>query len=207
LKKKASERNPDEFYFKMKNSQVQDSKHKELKNGSIDIDTLKHFKTQDQGYLNYKKSFEMKKIEKMRENLHFIDTIASHESGPARKNHKIFVSNANELSSFDPEQHFHTPTEMLSRSCNRSSIENIQQLADKPTSSISIQDIKRVNSSISSQYTELKQRIKRLKKIDAAVGAVSLQRNLMGKGSKRKIEVDGPNGKTALFKWKRERLR
>ena len=54
LKKKASERNPDEFYFKMHDSKVTNGIHTKLTNG-LDNDTVKLLKTQDLGYIIHKK--------------------------------------------------------------------------------------------------------------------------------------------------------
>ena len=54
LKKKASEKNPDEFYFKMHSSKVDNGLHTKLVK-SLDNDTVKLLKTQDLGYIVYKK--------------------------------------------------------------------------------------------------------------------------------------------------------
>ena len=73
LKKKANERNPDEFYFNMHKSKVVDGKHTKLINGSLDNDTIKLLKTQDMNYILFKKSIDDKKIDKLQANLHMID--------------------------------------------------------------------------------------------------------------------------------------
>lgn len=202
LKKKAAERNPDEFYFKMNSSQMRNGVHREIKNNAMDIETAKMFKTQDQGYLNYKKSIEMRKIEKLRENLHFIDS--SEQLSKVRNSHKLFVDDAEAVEKFDRVSHFNTSEELLSRSFNRISKDDIKKLQD---SVIQKASVKKINSAISEKYTELSQRLKRLKKIDSAVQAVTLQRNLMGKGTKRKLEIESDQGKVTVYKWKRERLR
>lgn len=54
LKKKASERNPDEFYFKMHDSKVTNGFHTKLVK-NLDNDTIKLLKTQDLGYIIHKK--------------------------------------------------------------------------------------------------------------------------------------------------------
>ncbi len=46
LKKKAAQRNPDEFYFKMNVSEVSDGVHKELKDHTLDHATVQLLKTQ-----------------------------------------------------------------------------------------------------------------------------------------------------------------
>ena len=56
LRKKASERNPDEFYHHMHNIKLKNGKHHEIHDGSLDQDTVKLLKTQDMRYINHKKS-------------------------------------------------------------------------------------------------------------------------------------------------------
>jgi U3 small nucleolar RNA-associated protein 11 len=51
LKKKASERNPDEFYFSMKNSHLEKGVHRKNLDNKIDSDMIALLKTQDLGYL------------------------------------------------------------------------------------------------------------------------------------------------------------
>ena len=66
LKRKAEERNPDEFYFKMNNSKVVNGVHKEIKDKSLDTSTVQHLKTQDLGYVIHKKAVNDRKVERMK---------------------------------------------------------------------------------------------------------------------------------------------
>lgn len=55
-------------------------------------------------------------------------------------------------------------------------------------------------------YRELAQRMERHQKLSSLAGKMEMDKQLMGKGRKRKLSAvaeDGSN--TAVFKWKRER--
>ena len=84
LKNKAADRNPDEFYFKMNNTEVKGGIHKDIDNGSLDTETVRLLKTQDLGYLVHKAAKDTRKIEKLKNNLHMI-------GDETPKSHKIFV--------------------------------------------------------------------------------------------------------------------
>ena len=95
LKKKAADRNPDEFYFKMNNTKI-DNKgiHKDIIDKSMDHSTIQLLKSQDMGYIVHKKSIDLRKIEKMKDTLHLIGA-----KNP--KKHTIFVDNEEDLKNFD----------------------------------------------------------------------------------------------------------
>jgi U3 small nucleolar RNA-associated protein 11 len=106
LRRKALDRNPDEFYFKMNTSQVRNGIHyiNKDKNAKLDNSVISTLKTQDLGYITTKKSADDSKIRKLKENLHLI--------GEQRvKNHTVFVSSTDELDSFDAAEHFNTAPE------------------------------------------------------------------------------------------------
>jgi len=94
LKTKAVLKNPDEFYFGMKNATIKDGAYISTKVKSRPTqEQLKIMKTQDIGYLTLKKSAEMKKIERLQSSLHFLDT-----AGP-KKEIKIKENNAKQYKS------------------------------------------------------------------------------------------------------------
>eukprot|EP00842_Homolaphlyctis_polyrhiza_P005662 jgi/Hompol1/6097/HPOL_000357-RA len=73
LKEKAAFRNPDEFYFGMINAQTNKGVHIAKRNETFDHDFLTLLKTQDQNYINYQRSVNRKKIERLKDSVHFID--------------------------------------------------------------------------------------------------------------------------------------
>jgi len=220
LKKKAAERNPDEFYFKMNKSQVRGGVHTTTKDGSLDTATVKLLKTQDMGYIIHKKAIDDKKVERLKSTLHMIgDTKV--------KNHTIFVDDAKEMESFDAAKHFNTSEDLMSRAFNRPTVEMIEKQAESPTK-MNHKKIAKAMKKKEKAYKELEERTKRSSRLELAVSQLSLQRNLMAKGSKRKVVLTDADGKRkklkrggifgqeaeeeedldkrpVVYKWKRER--
>ena len=221
LKKKAADRNPDEFYFNMHNSQVTDGVHKIKKDGRISGATLKLLKTQDMGYLIHRKCIDDRKAEQLRQNLHMIG-----ENAP--RQHKIFVEGSSELESFDVAKHFDTAPELVNRYFNRPRTEAIEKMIqDTNRGSTTAAEMVKLETKRTLAYRELKSRNSRSTKLKKVIDGLALQRNMMGKGTRMKVPVKGEtndrsdddggyNGRrkrkadpdtTMVYKWKRERKR
>jgi U3 small nucleolar RNA-associated protein 11 len=205
LKEKAANRNPDEFYFKMHKSKVKDGVHTDdLGTASLDTSTVKLLKTQDLGYVIQKKAVDDRKIEKLKSTLHGIG------NGKAKK-HTIFVNEANDVKDFDPVEHFDTVPEFSNRSFNRvrrSALEKQALAAAEEPAESSAGSHERASKQLKRSYKELAEREARAKKLGVVAEKLSLQRNLLGKGSKRKLTApDGEGGEKVVYKWKRERSR
>lgn len=97
LRMKAAFKNPDEFYFKMNSSSTVNGVHQSTNNHEAVLphDIMKAMKTQDLAYLEMKRAIDMKKIEKLQQDLHFIDA-------PKVNHHTIFVDSQVEVANFDP---------------------------------------------------------------------------------------------------------
>ena len=194
LKKKASEKNPDEFYYKMNSSRVtKDGIHKDIVDGTLNHDTVKLLKSQDMGYVVHKKCVDARKIEKLKENLHLIG------SKPV-KNHTIFVDNTADVEAFDAAAHFDTPAELVhATSHNRLKHSQLEELANQADvvsrSSAQLKAIKEKNlQTMERSYNELYERNKRAKKLNSVMDKLQLQRNLMNsKGTKIRMvkQADG----------------
>lgn len=199
LKRKTQERNPDEFYFKMNVSEVQNGKHVLLaeRNKSLDHDTVQLLKTQDAGYVTHKRAVNDKKVERMKESLHLV--------GAVLPRHKVFVESQEEVASFDIAKHFDTLPELVPRAYNRPRVGDLDEHA---ASSASASVHKAVNKAMGATYAELSSRVQRSEKISKAADELQLQRHLMGKGSKRKMTIVGEGGdEKVVYKWKRQRSR
>ena len=216
LRKKAAEKNPDEFYFKMHNSELRKGKHKDLNEGgkALDVDTVKLMKTQDLNYIHHRKSEDDRKAAKLRQSLHMIGDRKS-------RSHKIFVDNEQEIKKFDAIKHFETAPELMDRSYNRIRLKDLEDVvaaedegrgtgAALPTG----KRLKRALEKKEKSYRELEQRRKRSETLGKAAAELTMKRHLMGKGTKRKIVVDvepGSSDKGAegqvVYKWKRQRSR
>lgn len=224
LKKKAADRNPDEFYFHMQNSQVSHGIHKDKKDGSLDMSIVKLLKTQDMGYIVHRKAIDDKKIEKIKENMHMIGEVKP-------KQHKIFVDNAEKVKDFDTAQHFGTVPELVENSHNRLRLETIENhIASDTLNTMSKKASKKLLKKKEKTVKELEGRSKRVEVLKKTMDKLQTQRNLLGKGTKRKILID-ENGQivkkqkksaindnenddnddddklTVVYKWQRDRKR
>lgn len=179
----------------MNSTKVVDGVHKELENGCLDNETVQLMKTQDLGYLIHKTSIDLRKAERLKENLHLI-------GDKSKRKHITFVDTKDELESFDVAKHFDTAPEFVDRVFNRPRVETLESGGILNNSARG--DIKQVAKLTEQSYSELNKRVGRVKKLKNAVKALELQRNLMGKGTKRKVK-EGGDGKPPVFKWKRQR--
>eukprot|EP00195_Chlamydomonas_chlamydogama_P010607 CAMPEP_0202903222 /NCGR_PEP_ID=MMETSP1392-20130828/22797_1 /ASSEMBLY_ACC=CAM_ASM_000868 /TAXON_ID=225041 /ORGANISM="Chlamydomonas chlamydogama, Strain SAG 11-48b" /LENGTH=223 /DNA_ID=CAMNT_0049590279 /DNA_START=81 /DNA_END=749 /DNA_ORIENTATION=- len=121
LRRKAEERNPDEFYFAMEKAKTKGGVHdgrEELSN-KYSQEELALMKSQDVKYLSLKERVEAEKIRRIKESLHFIGL-------EPRNKHTVFVDEAAEARAFRPEDYFHTPAELLGRSFNRPRKEQLE---------------------------------------------------------------------------------
>lgn len=203
LKNKAAERNPDEFYFNMHNSEVKGGIHKDIDNGSLDTETVKLLKTQDLGYLVHKAAVDSRKIEKLKNNLHMI-------GDDVPRSHKVFVDTPEEVENFDLASHFDTAPELVDRAFNRPRKETLEKGifvgSQDEGAHVTRKRARKALEQKEKSYDELNKRIKRSSKLQTTAKCLVLQRHLMGKGSKKKL-ADAENGKPAVFKWKRQRAK
>ncbi|CAJ0637419.1 7386_t:CDS:2 [Entrophospora sp. SA101] len=73
LREKAYFRNPDEFYFKMINSKTKEGVHIQERNNAFSGDMIKLLKSQDLNYVKTQHDLGQKKIEKLKNEIHFIE--------------------------------------------------------------------------------------------------------------------------------------
>ncbi|KAA8591775.1 hypothetical protein FQN60_017149 [Etheostoma spectabile] len=110
LRKKALDKNPDEFYYNMINSQLQDGVHVAKKNNEeveVTEEQKKVMRTQDIKYVEMKRVAEAKKIERLKGELHLL------EADSKQKNkHTFFVDSKTEVQSFDLANHLNTAPEL-----------------------------------------------------------------------------------------------
>ncbi|CAF4949017.1 unnamed protein product [Pieris macdunnoughi] len=74
IRKRALDKNPDEFYFHMINSRVKEGVHHELeKDDEHSVEQIKLMQTQDIKYINMKRTIESRRIQRLQSQLHMTE--------------------------------------------------------------------------------------------------------------------------------------
>eukprot|EP00521_Asterionellopsis_glacialis_P018473 CAMPEP_0195295454 /NCGR_PEP_ID=MMETSP0707-20130614/17432_1 /TAXON_ID=33640 /ORGANISM="Asterionellopsis glacialis, Strain CCMP134" /LENGTH=292 /DNA_ID=CAMNT_0040356689 /DNA_START=40 /DNA_END=918 /DNA_ORIENTATION=- len=242
MKTKASQRNPDEFYFGMRKAEVRDGHHRKTREAQqedldhiIGPEAVRIMKDQDLTYVRMLKQKDAKKIERLQSSLHFLggeDENSNEYDESSRKKkkrkHTIFVQTKKDVETFDVAEHFDTVPEMADRAFNRPRLSTLRDaamsgLGDKDDdedgndykltekqlelqAKAARRTAKKVAKARSSAYGEMEARTKRLEVMARAEERLVLEKNLAGKGRKRKVK-GGEDGKPAVYKWRRKRLR
>jgi U3 small nucleolar RNA-associated protein 11 len=154
LRKKAAERNPDEFYFGMNKSKVNsdDGRHvktvkarNEEREALIGPEAVKLMKSQDLSYVRLQSLKDAKKVERLQASLHYLGdnptTSAGNDDnddfdgnngddniGRNGKKHTVFVESKEQAQNFDVATHFNTVPELAGRSFNRLRTETLIQM-------------------------------------------------------------------------------
>lgn len=229
MKQKVSMRNPDEFYFGMHNSKIQDGKHRSTEDyRMLSPELVKVMKDQDLSYVRMQKQKDMKKVEKLQSSLHLLDA-DDEDAVSARRKHTIFVESKKDARDFDIAEHFETIPEFEGRSFNRlrkSEIEKLSRekmgfqavdgddVSEKQLTSEQLRRLqkdeqkraKKLAKARSSAYREMESRRERADKMKIAEDHLITEKLVAGKGRKRKIKT-GENGQPAQYKWRRKRLK
>jgi U3 small nucleolar RNA-associated protein 11 len=226
MRQKASMRNPDEFYFGMHNSKVDDGKHRSNDDyRSLDPDVVRVMKDQDLSYVRMQKQKDLKKAEKLQASLHFLDSEADGVK-PKRK-HTVFVESRKEAEGFDVAKHFNTIPEFAGRAFNRLRKGEIEKIAimrtglnedeldgeTKPLTAVKLEKqakaerrlAKKLAKERSKSYGEMEARIMRAEAMEKAENHLVTEKLVAGKGRKRKIK-EAEDGRPAQYKWRRKRL-
>lgn len=176
LSRKAAMKNPDEYYFGMKNSQMMSGKHlktteavqKELED-VIGHDAVRIMKEQDLAYIRMQANRDRSKIKQLESSLHYIGaTVESDNDGEfkTKNKHTIFVDTKAEADQFDLAEHFDTFPELVCRSYNRPRASTVRKTAlllandeeDVAVSNNSNTNKKRKNKKDIQQYDEIQNR-------------------------------------------------
>ncbi|CAM9653236.1 unnamed protein product [Choristocarpus tenellus] len=199
LKVKAAMKNPDEFYFAMNKTKTKEGIH-EIEGGhSLPDGVIQLMKTQDLGYVATKRAEEERKVDKLRETLHFLD------AGPRNKR-KIFFESHDEARSFDATKHFDMVPELAGSSFKRPRKKNLLETT-QVTGATNGKQLKKIYEKRDMAYKELSQRLQRVRNMKVAETRLRAQRTLMtAKGTKQKVQP-AENGNPAVYRWKQERAR
>lgn len=198
LERKASERNPDEFNFGMINSKTKNGVHVVSDSrGKLSADMHMLMKTQDLTYAIMAQTREKNKIEKLKSSLHCLGAQSS------ERKHTIFVDSEEKARKFDAVEYFDTEPEYLDRAFDRPrKLSNDDDKKKKKEPKLTKKMIKAKEK----KYKELEERIKRERKINLLRQQLQTQKNLMGKGKRKKVK-EARGDRPAVYKWKMKRKR
>jgi len=201
LRKRALNKNPDEFHFHMINSKVMNGVHREKdKEDQHTPEQIKLLETQDFKYVAYKRNIEAKKIDKMQSQLHMIDA-----ANDVQNQHIFFVDNDAEIKNFDLVAKLNTHPALLSRRTNRPTLSVIKSMK---LPELDNKTIAKLEQKKHMTYKELEKRINRERELTVVQQKLEVRRALKDKKIKKpKLVKSGSKDAAPIYKWKFERKR
>ena len=207
LRKKAENRNPDEFYFKMVSSKTKGGVHAaESEHGRLSVEMLQVLRTQDRGYIKTLKGAEDKRVERLKSTLHVVSS-----TQPLNK-HTVFVDSEEAAATFDASQYLGTDPALLGRAFNRPRVEQLEAGAGPGGGEGGAIDkgarkaAKKARKLKDKAYGELDARMERSEKLGQLAEHMELKKALLAKGRRTKIK-DADGDAPAVYKWFPERKR
>lgn len=181
LRKRALNKNPDEFYHHMINSKVEDGKHYEKEKDDADTpEQLKLMRTQDLKYVVTKRAQERKKIERLQRILHLLSV-----EGKPKNKHKFF----SEETRRDAEE------------------KKLETLAKKELPDFDVESLTEAAKKSKNLYKELAKRIERERQLAIVQRKLEMRRHLeSGKNilPPKKVKKGGKDT-APIYVWKYER--
>ncbi|ERL87241.1 probable U3 small nucleolar RNA-associated protein 11 [Dendroctonus ponderosae] len=182
LRKRALNRNPEEFYHHMINSKTENGRHFEKDLEPEDTpEQIQLMKTQDLKYIVTKRTQEQRKIEKLQSQLHL--TSVEHN---IENKHMYFEKSAERV---DPEKERH------------------QRLATVELPDVNLKALEKATRTRQSMYNELAKRIKREKELAVTQQKLEITRAVEGKKTvlPPKRLKKGTTDSPPVYVWKYER--
>lgn len=181
LREKARNKNPDEFYYKMINTKTRNGVHVVEGKKPYTHEQLKMMKSQDLNYARMKRTTEKNKVERLQCSLHLIV-----EQGSRVNFRTVFVDSKDEADSFDLASYYGLTNQL-----------------DQSNVNMKIDEQDKIEKARKRAYNELERRVEREKHLSVIEQQIELQKHLMGKGRRRKINTG--EGGPVLYKWKKQR--
>ncbi|XP_041842759.1 probable U3 small nucleolar RNA-associated protein 11 [Melanotaenia boesemani] len=202
LRKKALEKNPDEFYYKMISSKLEDGVHvmKEAKEEvEVTEEQKKVMRTQDIKYVEMKRVAESKKIERLKGELHLLDA----ESKQKNK-HTFFVDSKKQVQTFNLASHLDTAPELVDRVYNRPTLKTLETRSIQ--GAVDPRSVAKLAKQGKHQYKILSQRIDREKKMFVISQKIQTRKDLQDKTKKVKVKKETTTT-AAIYKFEAKRKR
>lgn len=199
LRKRALNKNPDEFYFHMINSKVEDGIHREKKKDENYTDAqIKLMETQDLKYIAYKRNLESKKVEKLHSNLHMIDA-----ANEVPNKHIFFVDDDKDAKNFDLAKKLNTHPALITRRTNRPKLDSLQKMKLPDFNESQLQKIEQKKYMA---YKELSKRVDRERELLVVQQTLEINKALKDKKvTKPKRLIPGSKDNAPVYQWKFER--
>ncbi|KAH7645857.1 putative U3 small nucleolar RNA-associated protein 11 [Dermatophagoides farinae] len=191
LRKKALDKNPDEFFFRMKSSNLIDGIHYDhRKDEELSKEELQLMQTQDLNYVKYKRSIDMKKIPKLQSELHLLDP----DKRKRKNKHIFFVDDKKEKKNFDIAQRMKLDNQSLNKGSHF-----------VPNQSISDEDLLASNQIRDLKYRRLNNKIDRETLLRGVSDKMRIKKQLLNRKESAKKIKKGTNNKFPVYEWKIER--
>lgn len=194
LRKRALNKNPDEFRYHMINSGLKDGVHYEKVEDEVLVVSNV---SQDLTYISHRRSIERKKIEKLKAQLHMLDV-----EDQQKNTHILFVDDDKEAKVADPAEILETHPSLLGRSFNRLRTSQLSAL-DINLTDASL--LKKISNFKRKTYKELSQRIERENKLRIMQEKLEVKKKLMENkavnGEKPKLVKAGTNKTAPVYEW------
>lgn len=201
LRKRALNRNPDEFHFHMINSKMENGIHREKeKHNEHTPEQIKLMETQDIKYVAYKRNIEAKKIDKLQSQMHMLDA-----TDRIQNQHVFFLDNGKQVENFDLVKKLDTHPALMSKRTNRLKMSILKDMRlpewDEKT-------IAKIEQSKCMSYEELQKRVKRERQLMIVQQKLETRIALKDKKTKKpKLVKPGTRNNAPVYKWKFERKR
>ncbi|XP_056094888.1 probable U3 small nucleolar RNA-associated protein 11 [Rhinichthys klamathensis goyatoka] len=200
LRKKAMDKNPDEFNFKMIHNQLKDGVHMIKPEESVMTDEQKKMmRTQDIRYVEMKRVSEMKKIERMKSELHFLDV-----NEEKKNKHVFYVDSKKEVEDFDLATHLNTVPALVDRVYNRPTIETLTNKSI--LGAVESKSIKKLSKERKQQYLRLSERIDREQEMFVISQKIQTRKDLQDKVKKVKVRKETSTA-PAIYRFETKRKR
>ncbi|CAL8110917.1 unnamed protein product [Orchesella dallaii] len=201
LQRKALDKNPDEFYYHMVNSEVKEGVHYDKKKEvTMSTEQVKLMQTQDHRYIASRRVIEDNKVKSLQANLHQLGSDNLNK-------HTFFVDDEKELKKFSLTKRLDTPAELLHRRYNRLrntdvTSKNLQALTKDTDTLINVTKLRH------KAYKELEQRAGRKKKLATLERKIEIKKILQDKTRtvKARLAPETPDS-APVYIWKSERKR
>ncbi|XP_056300414.1 probable U3 small nucleolar RNA-associated protein 11 [Pseudoliparis swirei] len=202
LRRKAMDKNPDEFYYNMISTKLLDGVHIiKQPNEAVEAteEQKKVMRTQDIKYVEMKRVAEANKIERMKAELHLLDA-----DSKTKNSHTFFVNSTADVQSFDLASHLDTPPELVGRVFNRPTLKTLETKSIQ--GGVEPHTLMKLAKQRNHQYKILSQRIDREKKMFVISQKIQTRKDLQDKNNKVKVKKETPKA-AAIYKFDTKRKR